>query len=262
MYYYWGRKGRLASSYPAPIYDLVIEPFAGSMAYTLHHRPRMAIGVEADLQVALLWDRLVHASLAEIRAMRVPPIGTRTTDLYWMLPSSSNSTLNSKSRIMTWLAHERALAQHAMTIRNHTYARNHVLYHHGDYREAPDVEATWFIDPPYSAVNGGYHRDYSTVDYEELAEWCHSRKGQVIVCEDENGWWLPFKPHRKFRGVRNAKGVERKGTESVWNSEIRVCRCGARFRPTSAKHVCCSARCRVAAHRAAAERPSATRRTP
>jgi hypothetical protein len=253
VFYYFGRKGLLAPSYPAPLFDLVIEPFAGSMAYTMHYRPKMAIGIEADLRVALLWDRLVHASLGEIRTMRVPPIGARTTDLYWMLPSSSNSTLTSKSRTMTWFAYERALAQQAMTIRNHPYARNHVLYHHGDYREAPDVEATWFIDPPYSGVNGGYGAGHSAVDYEELAEWCLVRKGQPIVCEGPYARWLAFRKHGRPRGTRTAMGVERTNTEVVWTGPIAVCaapRCETRFQPSSARHRYCSGRCRVAAHRA------------
>ena len=50
MFYLHGRKGRAASTYPAPEYPLVIEPFAGSMGYSLHHRPPNAIGVERDRQ--------------------------------------------------------------------------------------------------------------------------------------------------------------------------------------------------------------------
>ena len=48
VFYYPGSKGRLASTYPVPAYPIVIEPFAGSMAYSLHHRPNVAIGVESD----------------------------------------------------------------------------------------------------------------------------------------------------------------------------------------------------------------------
>ncbi len=40
--------------------------------------------------------------------------------------------------------------QRRIALRHHDYART-VLYHLGDYRQAPDIEATWFIDPPYQA---------------------------------------------------------------------------------------------------------------
>jgi hypothetical protein len=250
VFYYFGRKGRPASSYEPPEYDLVIEPFAGSMAYSLHWRPGFAIGCEANGFVVRLWRRLAHMSVSQIKTMQLPPIGTYTTDLYWMLTSSSTTALKAKGLTMTEFMYKRALAQQRMTVREQNYAENNVLYYHGDYQEAPDVAATWFIDPPYSGVNGGYHPEYSTVDYEELALWCLNRKGQLIVCEGNDGWWLPFKPLRSFRGVRASKGVERKNAEFVWSSETRLCRCGARFRPTNTKHVYCTSRCRVAAHRA------------
>ena len=73
----------------------------------------------------------------------------------------------------------------------------------GDYRSAPDLEATWFVDPPYQPTRGmktgqglGYAPGCTSreLDYGELAEWCRSRRGQVIVCEQEGADWLPFRP--------------------------------------------------------------------
>ena len=79
----------------------------------------------------------------------------------------------------------------------------------GDYREAPiDGLATWFVDPPYQPQEVpegsktvyprgmGYARDCSadSIDYAELAEWCGTRPGQVIVCEQAGADWLPFEP--------------------------------------------------------------------
>jgi hypothetical protein len=62
-----------------------------------------------------------------------------------------------------------------------------------DYRELEDVYGTWAIDPPYV---GDYSKKYSTppLDYEELAKWCRSRSGLVLVNENEGADWLPFKP--------------------------------------------------------------------
>lgn len=35
MFYYYGRKKQLAKLYPKPNYSVIIEPFAGSAAYSL-----------------------------------------------------------------------------------------------------------------------------------------------------------------------------------------------------------------------------------
>ena len=61
------------------------------------------------------------------------------------------------------------------------------------YRELPDIEATWFIDPPYCGPAGRYYK-YNKIDYDDLADWCQTRKGQVIVCEGAGAEWLPFRP--------------------------------------------------------------------
>jgi hypothetical protein len=40
----------------------------------------------------------------------------------------------------------------------------------------------------------GYLYPYNRLNYSELAAWCRSRPGQVIVCEEEGADWLPFRP--------------------------------------------------------------------
>jgi hypothetical protein len=205
VFYYFGRKGRLASSYPAPVYDLVIEPFAGSMAYSLHHRPNLALGLEANKRVVDLWHRLSSMTASEIKALRPPDVCEVTTDLYWILASASGSALEMRYRKVTWFMADRFEKQKRMTVRHIGYAPNHVLYRWADYWEAPDIEATWFVDPPYETITG-YGND-------GLAEWCLTRRGQVIVCEGANGSWLPFTKHRK--SVRSTKSI----SEDIRNVE-------------------------------------------
>lgn len=73
------------------------------------------------------------------------------------------------------------------------------------YEEAPDIKATWFIDPPYKPHllpgrhTGGYHYFSQPLDYDSLSTWCKDRHGQVIVCEQSPADWLPFQPFRKQR---------------------------------------------------------------
>jgi hypothetical protein len=90
----------------------------------------------------------------------------------------------------------------------------------GDYTNAPDIEATWFIDPP-SQVNCrgrstqgmGYAPgcDSSSLDYEALAKWCRKRRGQKIVCAQRGASWLPFE-HLHF--ARDSIG--NMAAEVVW----------------------------------------------
>ena len=71
-----------------------------------------------------------------------------------------------------------------------------------DYSNAPDIEATWFIDPPYKGEAGlGYRHSSKLLDYNKLAEWALNRKGEVIFCEGKEGDYLPFKPLVDLKGV-------------------------------------------------------------
>lgn len=82
------------------------------------------------------------------------------------------------------------------------------------YLTAPDVTATWFIDPPYKGEAGRLYRHHS-IDYAALAGWCRSRRGQVIVCERQGASWLPFLPLTTVKATPGSRG---KGTsaEVVW----------------------------------------------
>lgn len=83
---------------------------------------------------------------------------------------------------------------------------------HGSYLDLPNIEATWFIDPPYQ-YGGEYYRESNKGwNYEELAEWCKSRQGQVIVCENTKADWLPFIPMKEMRGSNSIT------TEAIWTN--------------------------------------------
>lgn len=81
------------------------------------------------------------------------------------------------------------------------------------YDELPDIEATWFIDPPYCGPAGRYYK-YNEIDYEHLAEWCRTRKGQVIVCEGAGAHWLPF----RSLGTTANGSMRSLSVEKVWTN--------------------------------------------
>jgi len=91
------------------------------------------------------------------------------------------------------------------------------------YLDLPtDVEATWFIDPPYQGVKyGSYKHDYKAIDYQQLAAWCRSLPGQVIVCEQLGADWLPFRDCCEVSGMRGKmRGVAgAKSQEMIWTND-------------------------------------------
>ena len=49
-------------------------------------------------------------------------------------------------------------------------------------------------------------------------QWCRTRQGQVIACENVGATWLPFEPLRDFQSARPG-GVSR---EAVWLGGVAV----------------------------------------
>lgn len=218
MFYYYGRKKRLAKWYPEPTYDTIIEPFAGSAAYALHGEnwKRQVILVERDPKVVEVWKWLINdATQAEIDAL--PPLtkGEKSADFLQILHCVSKGAFGYKQMTVTEI-----MAQNWNNSRRTMSASLHKVKHwqviEGDFTTAPDIEATWFIDPPYKGDPGtGYRFSSKMIDYEMLGEWIQSRRGQVIACEGAGGDYLPFRPLRENTGVGGKRNVE-----VIWTNEV------------------------------------------
>ena len=80
------------------------------------------------------------------------------------------------------------------------------------------MEATWFVDPPYADAGRAYKHGAQGIDFSALADWCRSRNGQTVVCENFGADWLPF---REFRDIKGTAGARRSGVskEVIWTSE-------------------------------------------
>ena len=76
----------------------------------------------------------------------------------------------------------------------------------GNYTDAPDGLATWFVDPPYQHAGKYYRFGRDGIDYPSLAAWCKERRGQVIVCENVGADWLPFQPWRSIKASEAKHG--------------------------------------------------------
>jgi len=161
--------------------------------------------IEKDPRVVELWQRLLAMTPREVLALEPPVAGDYTDDFLWMTAATSNAIGSLRRLKMPERVPEVArgmLRQIAATLPE---AKRKVTVIEGDYLEAPDVEATWFIDPPYQVNGSGSEHTWfpqgmgyghgcrsSDLDFAALGEWCQSRQGQVMVCEQSGATWLPF----------------------------------------------------------------------
>lgn len=211
---YFGGKWTLAPKYPPPEHAMVIEPFAGSAGYATRYADREVVLVERFAQLAALWRWLIRVSVDEV--MGLPLDVEKTEGLcaearsligFWCARGRTRPATTARSRWMTsgqwpssfWGESVRArIAEQVQHIR-------HWKVIEGDYSEAPDVEATWFIDPPYI---GSRHYLARVDDFTALGAWCRRRPGLAIVCEQEGADWLPFVPFRRAKSLTHSTYVE------------------------------------------------------
>jgi site-specific DNA-adenine methylase len=233
VFYFYGGKRRLARFYPPPQHNVVVEPFAGSASYSVTHlvpvkgerTVERAILIEKDPRVCELWERLLAMDPAKLLEYPIPKAGERTSDFLYMTSACSNRISRTAEMTVTTrmpVVLKRMFRQIAAVL-PHVKGRVEIIQ--GDYTQAPNIEATWFIDPPYH-VDGrpqsrgmGYADgcDSFSLDYDALATWCHERRGQRIVCEQDGADWLPFE---HLRPARNSIG--NKVTEVVWTAPAVV----------------------------------------
>jgi site-specific DNA-adenine methylase len=70
---YYGAKHSIARKYPPPEYPTIIEPFAGSAAYSSLYSDREIILIDKDPIIAGIWKWLIGASEDEILELPIDP---------------------------------------------------------------------------------------------------------------------------------------------------------------------------------------------
>ena len=203
---YYGAKYTVAKYAGPPRRDLVIEPFAGSAAYSTRYAPRHCALYDLSPHICDLWDWLIHCSEADVRAipdtfenfeevMRLP-LGASLLVRFWISkgraePSGAFSPWyfqyrNARDcRVWGPAVKARVIGQKPLiaewTVDNLSY------------REIPMREAHWHVDPPYNNSAGSRY-PFSNVDYQDLAAWCNALPGTTDVFENSGAEWLPFLP--------------------------------------------------------------------
>lgn len=232
---YYGSKYRQASYYPAPVHDVLVEPFCGGAAYSLHHYNKQVHLYDLNPKVVGVWDYVIKADPNEIRALPLLEPEQRVSDLqvhqeaqwligWWCSSNTSRPHDKMSSRQVAHLTDRKSTTWQPG--RREYIAQTSALIKHwkvtcASYQDIPNTRATWFIDPPYQCKAGRAY-PFNAVNFEHLAEWSRSRDGQVMVCENSDSEaWLPFQPFRECWGASVTNGTNKRTQEVVWYSETQ-----------------------------------------
>lgn len=226
---YYGCKWRAVGHYPKPTRKRINEPFAGAAGYATRYPHHDVLLIDANPRIAALWTYLIGVSSAEILALpsMVDHVDTirapqEARDLigFWVNAGAS-SPHKTPSKWMRQRLNDRG-GFWGEAIRQRIASQVEQIRHwrvlHGSYETARDEPATWFVDPPYSTPAGSkYPTRFDRFD--ELATWCRSRVGQVIVCEQLGATWLPFMPLTQIRSSYSPKRAAL-SSEVIWTNGL------------------------------------------
>lgn len=222
MWSYYGSKTNLIKYYPKPMYDTIIETFAGAAKYSLRYFDRNIILIDKYPVIVKVWKWLQQCSEKDILNLPKPK---RQDSLHNLQFDCEEAKL-----LMGFVIGCGAEKPRLTPTKRKTIDRpNHVNYHlknissqlhkikhwqivGGDFTDAPEIGATWFIDPPYQFGGGSYVMSNKKINFLELRQWCESRQGQVIVCENTKADWMSFYP------VAEQRGSIKSNTEAIWTN--------------------------------------------
>jgi site-specific DNA-adenine methylase len=228
MFTYYGGKQRAARHYPAPEHGLIVEPFAGSAGYSLNHADRGVLLIDSDPVIVSTWEFLLSASVDDVLGLPDLEPGQSVMDLdvpqgarwligWWLAKGTTHPQLRPSTFMRD---HPRGGPYWGTRIRQRIAAQlEHVRHWQvelGSYETSPDVDATWFVDPPYYGLRRTYRHGWRGIDYQHLGAWVKGCRGQVIVCEADDADWLPFRPLVTIDGTEGRQKVNRARMEVVW----------------------------------------------
>lgn len=203
MFPYFGSKATIATLYPGPVHEEIIEPFAGSARYSLLHWQKKVTLIDRDPAIVEIWNYLKQANPGEITSLPRLTEGESLDD-YGQLSGPEKYLLgliiakhSNRPRKMatSWATTHRPnhINFHLKRIARNLFKIKHWEIQLSSYELTPNRLATWFIDPPYKKGGEQYRFNVGKLDHGTLRQFCLSRLGQVIVCEGTGATWLPFR---------------------------------------------------------------------
>jgi hypothetical protein len=221
MWSYYGSKTNMVKHYPKPTTGKIIEPFAGAAKYSLFHFENDVELWDKYSDLITVWKYLQQASEKDV--MNLPRVERgKTLNDYDLsegeklfmgfviakggqsprLTPSPNATINRPNTINYTLKR----------VSKNLFKIKHWKINLGSYEQIENQHATYFIDPPYQFGGHVYVESNKNIDFNQLAEWCRTRNGQVIVCENMKADWLEFKP---LGTQRTSTGWQQ---EAIWTN--------------------------------------------
>lgn len=110
MFYYLGRKKRIAGLYPEPIEPFIVEPFAGSAAYSLQGNrwERDVIINDINPITCGVWRYLQQATVYDIESLpnfqqgdKLSDVSSLSEDERWLIAFHINPGSNQRSNVVT-----------------------------------------------------------------------------------------------------------------------------------------------------------------
>jgi hypothetical protein len=225
---YFGGKYRMAAKMPPPAHGRIVEAFAGSAGYAMRHPALDVLLVEKNPTIAGIWRYLIETPAAEIRALPDLPEGATVDDLEVTQPARdligmrlNGATAAPRKSASAWMRGGTKPRQFwGSFVREMIASQVEQIRHwqvlEGDYSAAPDVRATWIIDPPYEAAGHHYPCGSKAIDFVHLAQWSRSREGLVFVHEAQGATWLPFLPYADVKATTHGGGAGRTSSEVLY----------------------------------------------
>lgn len=213
---YFGSKVSRAKYYPAPKYETIVEPFAGCAGYSCLY-PHLEIKLfDLNPKIVQIWKYLIGATKQDILSLPVEPndckniTGVEKLFIgFWY----GRSLVHPNKHLNKWGGSNKYIysfwsKQVRQRIANQVDKIKHWTVENLSYEEIYFEKVTYFIDPPYQFQGNRYPYGSKYINYNQLAKWVMSLKGQKIVCEQEGANWLPFKPLYLNNTVTNKQNME------------------------------------------------------
>lgn len=219
MFSYYGSKSKVVNYYPPPKFNKIIEPFAGSARYSLKYWQNNVTIVDKYKVIIDVWKYLQSASKNDILGLPKLQKGDDLNnfnltqpekDFLGFLICAGVSQPVKKVASFEGIGINRGMIEKTA---NNLHKIKHWIIKQGDYEDLENEEATWFIDPPYQFGGEHYKESSKNLNFKDLAEWCKSRNGQIIVCENTKATWMDFKPMKQIQGAGNTDT-----TEAIWSN--------------------------------------------
>lgn len=217
MFSYYGSKSKIVDYYPPPKFDKIIEPFAGSARYSLKYWQKDILLVDKYSVIVDVWNFLINATSKDISGLPKLKIG-ESIDSYnlseierkfmgFMVQDGTTGMRRTASMFAV-----NRMDEKFNYIINNLHKIRHWKVIEESYEKIDNENVTWFIDPPYQFGGHEYKCSNKSIDFVKLSEWCKTRNGQIIVCENTKADWLPFKP------MIDMQGAMFKTTEAIWSN--------------------------------------------